>query len=101
MGLKIINTARGELINEKDLVEALKVGKVASAALDVLTEEPPTAENSLLKHPNVIITPHIAASTVEAQEVIGIELAEQVKTFLKNGVVRNAVNFPSISIGGK
>ena len=96
-GVKIINTARGELINEKDLVEALKVGKVASAALDVLAKEPPSAENSLLKHPNVIITPHIAASTVEAQEVIGIELAEQVKTFLKNGVVRNAVNFPSIS----
>lgn len=97
-GVIIINTARGELINEKDLVEALEVGKVASAALDVLTQEPPTTENSLLKHPNVIVTPHIAASTVEAQEVIGIELAEQVKTFLRNGFVRNAVNFPSISI---
>lgn len=96
-GVRIINTARGELINEKDLVKALDRGKVAAAALDVLTEEPPPAENRLIHHPKVLVTPHIAASTVEAQEVVGVEIAEQVKTFLKDGIIRNAVNFPSVS----
>ena len=96
-GVRIINTARGELINEHDLVAALESGKVAAAALDVFSVEPPAPESPLLKHPNVIVTPHIAASTLEAQEVVGVEIAEQVRSFLKEGIIRNAVNFPSVS----
>lgn len=96
-GVRIINTARGELISEHDLAAALDSGKVAAAALDVLTEEPPSAEHPLLKHPRVIATPHIAASTLEAQEIVGVEIAKQVREFLKEGIIRNAVNFPSVS----
>jgi D-3-phosphoglycerate dehydrogenase / 2-oxoglutarate reductase len=96
-GVRIINTARGELINESDLAAALDSGKVAAAALDVLSEEPPPAGNPLLRHPKVIVTPHIAASTAEAQEIVGVEIAEQVRGFLKDGIIRNAVNFPSVS----
>jgi D-3-phosphoglycerate dehydrogenase len=96
-GVYIINTARGELIQEGDLTAALNSGKVAGAALDVFSVEPPTAEHPLLKHPRVIVTPHIAASTLEAQEVVGAEIAEQVRAFLKEGIIRNAVNFPSVS----
>ncbi len=93
----IINTARGELINEADLLAALDSGKVTAAGLDVVSAEPPATENPLLKHPKVIVTPHIAASTLEAQEVVGAEIAEQVRSFLKEGTIRNAVNFPSVS----
>jgi D-3-phosphoglycerate dehydrogenase / 2-oxoglutarate reductase len=96
-GVRIINTARGELINEFDLAAALDSCKVAAAALDVLSEEPPPAGNPLLRHPKVIVTPHIAASTAEAQEIVGVEIAEQVRGFLKDGIIRNAVNFPSVS----
>jgi D-3-phosphoglycerate dehydrogenase len=96
-GVRLINTARGELINEFDLAAALDSGKVAAAALDVLSEEPPPAGNPLLRHPKVIVTPHIAASTAEAQEIVGVEIAEQVRGFLKDGIIRNAVNFPSVS----
>jgi D-3-phosphoglycerate dehydrogenase len=96
-GVKIINTARGELIHEADLAAALDSGKVAAAALDVFSVEPPSVENPLLKHPNVIVTPHIGASTLEAQEMVGVEIAEQVRAFLKEGIIRNAVNFPSVS----
>jgi D-3-phosphoglycerate dehydrogenase len=96
-GVRIINTARGELINEADLAAGLDSGKVAGAALDVLSEEPPPAGNPLLHHPKVIVTPHIAASTAEAQEIVGVEIAEQVRGFLKDGIIRNAVNFPSVS----
>ena len=59
--------------------------------------EPPAKDNPLPKHPKVIATPHIAASTAEAQEVVGVEIAEQVRGFLKDGIIRNAVNFPSVS----
>jgi D-3-phosphoglycerate dehydrogenase / 2-oxoglutarate reductase len=96
-GVRIINTARGDLVNEADLVAALTSGKVAAAALDVFSVEPPAADNPLTKLPNVLVTPHIAASTVEAQEVVGVEIAEQVRSFLKNGIIRNAVNFPSVT----
>ncbi len=96
-GVRIINTARGELIHEHDLAAALNSGKVAAAALDVFSVEPPSADNPLPKHPKVIVTPHIAASTTEAQEVVGVEIAEQVRGFLKDGIIRNAVNFPSVS----
>jgi D-3-phosphoglycerate dehydrogenase len=97
-GVRIINTARGELINEADLAAALTSGKVAAAALDVFGQEPPAADNPLTKLPNVIVTPHIAASTFEAQEVVGVEIAEQVRSFLKDGIIRNAVNFPSVTL---
>jgi D-3-phosphoglycerate dehydrogenase len=96
-GVRIINTARGELINEADLAVALDNGRVAAAAVDVLSLEPPAGDNPLPKHPKVIVTPHIAASTAEAQEVVGVEIAEQVRGFLKDGIIRNAVNFPSVS----
>src|SRR5262249_26052357 len=72
-GVYLINTARGELIQENDLAAALDSGKIAAAALDVLSAEPPTADHRLLKHPHVIVTPHIAASTLEAQETVGVE----------------------------
>jgi D-3-phosphoglycerate dehydrogenase len=96
-GVYLINTARGELIQETDLAAALNSGKVAAAGLDVFSVEPPAAEHPLLKHSHVIATPHIAASTLEAQETVGVEIAEQVRGFLKEGVIRNAVNFPSVS----
>lgn len=96
-GVRIINTARGGLIVEKDLAAALDAGKVASAAVDVVSKEPPTADNPLLGHPKVIVTPHIAASTHEAQEIVGVEIAYQVRDYLKDGIIRNAVNFPSVS----
>ena len=96
-GVRIINTARGDLVNEADLAAALTSGKVAAAALDVFSVEPPAIDNPLTKLPNVLVTPHIAASTVEAQEVVGVEIAEQVRNFLKSGIIRNAVNFPSVT----
>jgi D-3-phosphoglycerate dehydrogenase / 2-oxoglutarate reductase len=96
-GVYLINTARGELVQEDDLAAALNSGKVAAAALDVFSVEPPVPEHPLLKHPRVIATPHIAASTLEAQETVGVEIAEQVRSFLKDGIIRNAVNFPSVS----
>jgi len=96
-GVRLVNTARGELINEAELAVSLTSGKVAAAALDVFSQEPPAADNPLTKLPNVIVTPHIAASTFEAQEIVGVEIAEQVRAFLKEGIIRNAVNFPSVT----
>ncbi len=94
-GLRIVNTARGELIDEAALRRAIAARIVAGAALDVFEQEPP-ADWSLAQLPQVIATPHIAASTEEAQELVGIETAATVRDFLRNGLVRNAVNFPSI-----
>ncbi len=95
-GIRIINTARGELIDEAALVEALKSGQVAGAALDVYQQEPP-ADWSLAELPNVVASPHIAASTGEAQELVGVETAAAVRDYLRDGLIRNAVNFPSLS----
>ncbi|MDR3674765.1 MAG: phosphoglycerate dehydrogenase [Acidobacteriota bacterium] len=95
-GLRIVNCARGELINEADLLSALESGLVAGAALDVFETEPPT-NSKLIGHPNVIATPHIAGSTEEAQEIVGIRIVEQVRDFLLTGVARSAVNLPSVS----
>ena len=95
--VRIINCARGELVDADALARALDTGKVAGAALDVFPEEPPPVSLPLLSHPNVIATPHIGGSTSEAQETIGIQIAEQVRDYLKSGVVTNAVNMPSIS----
>ncbi|HEV2113072.1 MAG TPA: phosphoglycerate dehydrogenase [Terriglobales bacterium] len=95
-GVRIINCARGELIDEAALAAALRSGHVAGAALDVFTEEPPK-DSPLLAQPNVIATPHIAGSTHEAQEAVGVQIAMQVKEFLKHGVIQNAVNVPSLT----
>ncbi|MGH9403034.1 MAG: phosphoglycerate dehydrogenase [Terriglobia bacterium] len=95
-GVRILNCARGELINEADLLHALESGHVAGAALDVFEKEPP-ADPRLIAHPEVISTPHIAGSTEEAQEIVGIRIAEQVRDYLLQGVARNAVNMPSVS----
>lgn len=94
-GVRIINTARGELIDEQALADALASGQVAGAGLDVFQKEPPT-DWSLAANPRVVATPHIAASTAEAQELVGLDVAQGVRDFLLHGVVRNAVNFASV-----
>ena len=94
-GLRFINTARGELVDEGALTRAIGAGIVAAAALDVFEVEPPD-DWSLARMPQVIATPHIAASTEEAQELVGLETAASVRDFLRDGVVRNAINFPSV-----
>lgn len=95
-GVRIVNCARGELVVEKDLAEALQSGKVAGAALDVFQQEPPK-DSPFAPMPNVIMTPHIAGSTAEAQEAVGVQIALQVREYLKSGVVQNAVNLPSLT----
>jgi D-3-phosphoglycerate dehydrogenase len=95
-GVRIINCARGELIVEEALIDALKSGQVAGAALDVFRKEP-LKESPFCALDNVILSPHIAGSTDEAQEAIGLQLAMQVRDYLKLGVVQNAVNLPSLS----
>jgi D-3-phosphoglycerate dehydrogenase len=93
-GVRIVNCARGEIIEEKDLIAALESKKVAGAALDVFCEEPLPAEHPFRKLPNVILTPHLGASTSEAQVKCGIEVAEIIAAYLLTGEVRNAVNLP-------
>lgn len=95
-GVRIMNVARGGLINEADLLDALNTGKVAGAALDVYAEEPATA-NPLFGHERVICTPHLGASTTEAQDNVAIQVAEQISDYLLDGAVTNALNMPSIS----
>jgi D-3-phosphoglycerate dehydrogenase len=94
-GVRIINTARGELIDEPALAEAIESGQVGGAGLDVFAQEPPV-DGRLTKLPQVVATPHIAASTVEAQELVGTETAMNVRDFLRDGVIRSAVNFPAL-----
>src|SRR5688500_12135227 len=95
-GIRIINTARGDLIDEKALADAIEAGQVAGAALDVFQTEP-TVDHRLQKLPQVVATPHIAASTREGQELVGVETAAALRDFLRDGIIRNAVNFPSVS----
>jgi D-3-phosphoglycerate dehydrogenase len=95
-GIRIINCARGELIVDEALAEGIKSGQVGGAALDVFRKEP-LKESAYFGLDNVLLSPHIAGSTDEAQEAIGIQLAEQVRDYLKYGVVQNAVNVPSLS----
>jgi D-3-phosphoglycerate dehydrogenase / 2-oxoglutarate reductase len=95
-GVRVVNCARGGLIDERALAEALKSGHVAAAALDVFEVEPPPAELPLRSLPNVVFTPHLGASTVEAQESVGIEIAEAIRSVLLEGVIRNAVNVPNV-----
>ena len=95
-GVRIVNCARGGIINEADLAEAIKSGHVAGAALDVFEVEPPAKDNPLVGLENVIFTPHLGASTTEAQENVAVAVAEQFVDFFVNGITRNAVNMPSI-----
>ena len=95
-GLRIFNCARGGIIKETALIAALKSGQVAAAGLDVFEDEPLAKDSELRSLPNVVLTPHLGASTAEAQESVGIEIAEQIADVLKGGVIRNAVNVPSI-----
>ncbi len=94
-GVMILNCARGGIVDEKALLNALNSGKVAGAALDVFETEPPQ-DRSLIEHANVICTPHLGASTHEAQENVAVAVAEQIVDYLNNGVIRNAINAPSV-----
>src|SRR6185295_20187787 len=95
-GIRIINTARGDLIDETALADAIEAGQVGGAALDVFQKEP-TVDHRLQSLPQVVATPHIAASTREGQELVGMETMAALRDFLRDGVIRNAVNFPSVS----
>ncbi len=96
-GVRIVNCSRGELIVEEALEAAIAAGRVGGAALDVFNSEPPPPNMPLLAREQVVATPHIAGSTEEAQEIVGVRIAEQVREFLKNGVVINGVNVPAVS----
>ncbi len=95
-GVMIINCARGGIVDEADLSEALKSGKVAGAALDVFEQEPPGA-SPLFEIERVICTPHLGASTLEAQTNVAVQVAEQIIAYLKYGTILNAVNVPAVS----
>ncbi|MET0219938.1 MAG: NAD(P)-dependent oxidoreductase, partial [Tardiphaga sp.] len=95
-GVRIINCARGGLVDEQAVVDALNAKQVAGAAFDVFVTEPATT-NVLFGHPNVICTPHLGASTTEAQENVALQVAEQMSDYLLTGAISNAVNFPSIT----
>ncbi len=95
-GVRIINCARGGLVDEAALAELIKSGHVAGAAFDVFAEEPAT-ENPLFNLPNVVVTPHLGASTTEAQENVALQVAEQMSDYLLTGAVSNALNMPSVT----
>jgi len=92
----VLNVARGGIIDERALADALAAGTIAGAGVDVFTAEPIVADNPLLKAPNVVLTPHLGASTVEAQENVAVEAAQLIADFLLKGQVANAVNAPSV-----
>jgi len=95
-GVRIINCARGGLIDEDALAQALQDGRVAGAALDVFEIEPLPSDSPLRSAPNLVLTPHLGASTVEAQESVGIEIAQSIRAALLEGTIRNAVNMPNL-----
>src|SRR4030095_13678658 len=95
-GVRVINCARGGLVDEAALYDGLKSGHVAGAAFDVFVEEPATS-NPLFSLPNVVCTPHLGAATMEAQENVALQVAEQMADYLLRGAISNAVNFPSIT----
>ena len=95
-GVRLINCARGGLVDEEAMAKALRSGKVAGAAFDVFAVEPAT-ESPLFNLPNVVVTPHLGAATTEAQENVAIQVAEQISDFLLNGAVTNGINMPSIT----
>jgi D-3-phosphoglycerate dehydrogenase len=96
-GVRIVNCGRGEMIEPEALREAIESGKVAGAALDVFSPEPPAADSPLLAFDQLVATPHIAGSTEEAQEIVGVRIVAQVVEYLNSGVVINAVNMPALS----
>ncbi|HKB05005.1 MAG TPA: phosphoglycerate dehydrogenase, partial [Gemmataceae bacterium] len=96
-GARLLNVARGGVVNEKALAEALASGHIAGAGLDVFEQEPTPADHPLLKAPNVVLTPHLGASTVEAQEAVAIEAANLLVDFLTRGVVQCAVNMAAVN----
>jgi D-3-phosphoglycerate dehydrogenase len=95
-GVRIVNCARGGLVDEAALADLLKSGHVAGAAFDVFANEPAT-ENPLFNLPNVVVTPHLGASTTEAQENVALQVAEQMSDYLLTGAVSNALNMPSVT----
>src|SRR5258707_7550004 len=95
-GARVINAAGGAVSDEAALAEALKNGPFTGAAVDVFVEEPPK-NSPLVGLPNVIATPHVAGSTTEAQEEVGTQVAVQIKDYLAEGIIRNAVNLPALS----
>jgi D-3-phosphoglycerate dehydrogenase len=95
-GIRLFNCARGGIIKEAALISALKSGQLAAAGLDVFEDEPLAADSELRKLPNVTLTPHLGASTAEAQDAVGVEIAEQIADVLGGGVIRNAVNMPTL-----
>ena len=95
-GVRIINCARGGLIVEQDLAEALRDGHVAGAAIDVYDEEP-ARDNPLFELENAVCTPHLGASTSEAQEKVAVQVAEQMADYLLTGAISNAINMPSLT----
>lgn len=95
-GVRLVNCARGELIDEAAVAAAIREGHIAGVAVDVFSEEPPK-NSQLIGLPQVIATPHIAGSTIEAQDAVGVQIAQQVKEYLKHGVIQNAVNVPSMT----
>src|SRR5262245_10276313 len=94
---RVLNVARGGVIDEQALADALKSGRIAGAAIDVFSQEPPPPDNPLLKAPNIVLTPHLGASTVEAQEAVAVEAAQLLSDFLMRGVVNCAVNMAAIN----
>src|SRR5467141_1781099 len=95
-GVRVINCARGGLVDEAALFEAIKSGVVAGAALDVFEQEPPPPDHPLLSLGEVIVTPHLGASTKEAQEGVAVTVAEQMRDYLFSGALRGAVNVPAV-----
>jgi D-3-phosphoglycerate dehydrogenase / 2-oxoglutarate reductase len=95
-GVRIVNCARGGIINEEDLIKNLDSGKVAGAAFDVFSKEPPEADSPLVKHPKVVVTPHLGASTNEAQDRVGISIAHQIADALLGREIVGAVNIKDI-----
>lgn len=96
-GMRIINCARGGVVDEMALIEAIDQGIVAGAAFDVFEKEPPEADHPFLSHPKIIVTPHLGASTVEAQENVAIDVSEQVLHILRDEPFKNAVNMPPVA----
>src|SRR5205085_196034 len=95
-GARVINCARGGLVDEAALTAALRSGHVAAAALDVFETEPLPPDSPLRQVPNLVLTPHLGASTVEAQESVGLEIAQSIRAVLLEGTIRNAVNLPNL-----
>ena len=95
-GIRIINCARGGIIDELALVEAIDQGIVAGAAFDVFEVEPPAKDHPFLTNPKMIVTPHLGASTIEAQENVAIDVSEEVLHILRNEPFKNAVNMPPV-----